>query len=384
MLNISENFTFDALVTDGAQKVALELTRSLGIEGLKVLVVEKSSCKNACIAAKSTFCNKSATITDYESSDFYDLCLRSRTIFPVSTNTIISVMKKAPPEILSKCLLSSNETFKKANNKASVIEIAKKAGVEFPETLLLSHENMPDPGSIRLPAVLKLLDDEGLFLEPSQRYGIVRSVDEIKKVWSRLASFGKDIVAQDYIEGNVYGWSAIYGRDGKMLAGIGHHRLREYPISGGPSTYCESVKNKELETAGRKILDYLRWTGPAMVELKLDKNDGKFKIIEVNPRYWGSLPLARFAGLNLPFLQYQVILGNETAPVKEYGVKTKLKFRAVDLLAALDEFFIAKDKKSYLIKYLLECLNFNIKDGTWSCRDPIPEFYYLLDRIRRK
>ena len=383
MLNISEDFTFDALITDGAQRVALELTRCLGIEGLKVLVVEKKDCKNTCLAAKSVFCNKSAAITDYESSEFYDLCLRSRTIFPVSTNTILAVMKKAPPEILSKCLLPSNETFKKANDKASVIEIAEKVGVRFPETRLYPHDNMPESGNIRLPAVLKFLDDEGLFLEPVQRYEIVRSEDETKKAWSKLASFGKDIVVQDYIQGAAHGWSAIYGSNGKMLAGIGHRRLREYPISGGPSTYCESVKDEQLETAGKKILDYIGWIGPAMVEFKLDKKDGKFKILEINPRYWGSLPLARFAGLNLPYLHYQALTGDADLDSLGYREKTKIKFKAIDLLAALQEFVGTTNKTSYLMKYLLECLNLKINDGIWSWQDPKPGLFYIIDRIKQ-
>lgn len=379
----SKSFTFDALITDGAQRVALELTRCLGLEGLKVLVVEKKNCKSTCLAAKSIFCNKSAIVIDYESNEFYDLCLSSKTIFPVSTNTILSVMKNAPQEILSKCLLPSNEAFKRANDKASVIEIAKKAGIEFPETQFYPYDIMPEPENIRLPAVLKLLDDEGLFLEPVQRYEIVRSVNEIKKAWSKLASFGKNVVVQDYVEGQGYGWSAIYGRDGKMLAGIGHRRLREYPISGGPSTYCESVKDKQLETAGKKILDYLGWTGPAMVEFKLDKNDGKFKILEINPRYWGSLPLARFSAINLPYLHYQALTSDINSNSLGYRENTKIKFKAIDLLAALQEFVSTTNKTSYLMKYLLECLNFKIRDGIWSWRDPKPGFYYLMDRIKR-
>ena len=83
------------------------------------------------------------------------------------------------------------------------------------------------------------------------------------------------------------------------------------------------------------------------------------------------------------FLHYQIIAGKEITPLKEYRVSVKLKFQAIDLLAALKEFVGTTNKTSYLIKYFLECLNFKIKDGIWSWRDPKPGFYYLLDRIRK-
>ena len=47
----------------------------------------------------------------------------------------------------------------------------------------------------------------------------------------------------------------------------------------------------ETSAISEKLLDSLNWNGPAMVEFKLDQNLNEYKLIEINPKLWGSLDL---------------------------------------------------------------------------------------------
>ncbi len=81
-----------------------------------------------------------------------------------------------------------------------------------------------------------------------------------------------------------------------------HHRIREYPVTGGASVCAESFYEEELKGLGMKLLDHLKWEGVAMVEFKKDNKDGKYKLMEINPKLWGSLELAITAGVHFPEL----------------------------------------------------------------------------------
>jgi len=52
----------------------------------------------------------------------------------------------------------------------------------------------------------------------------------------------------------------------------------------------------------------LNYTGVAMVEFKVNYKTGDWVLIEINGRFWGSLPLAVAAGANFPFYLYQMLV----------------------------------------------------------------------------
>lgn len=77
-----------------------------------------------------------------------------------------------------------------------------------------------------------------------------------------------------------------------------HQRLREYPITGGASTAAKTVYHEEAFMHGKKLLDALKWNGPAMVEFKYDPQTNKLALMEINPKFWGSTELGLAAGVN--------------------------------------------------------------------------------------
>jgi predicted ATP-grasp superfamily ATP-dependent carboligase len=84
-----------------------------------------------------------------------------------------------------------------------------------------------------------------------------------------------------------------------MVGGYAHQRIREYPPEGGASACAVSRRDEELRRYADDLLSALDWHGVAMVEFK-DTADGVPKVVEINPKFWGSLDLAIESGLNFP------------------------------------------------------------------------------------
>jgi predicted ATP-grasp superfamily ATP-dependent carboligase len=116
----------------------------------------------------------------------------------------------------------------------------------------------------------------------------------------------------------------LIARQGTVLNAYAYRRLREFPVSGGPSTLRETIDAPELISHAERLMRALDWTGVAMVEFKIDERDGVPRLLEINPRFWGSLELASVAGLNFPLMLYQVTRGQHVEPVKpQLGIRSR-------------------------------------------------------------
>ena len=102
-------------------------------------------------------------------------------------------------------------------------------------------------------------------------------------------------ILQEYVAGHGAGFFALYDH-GEIKRMFMHRRIREYPPSGGPSCCAESFYDERLLDTGKRLLDGLKWHGIAMVECRFDPVENNYKVIEINPKFWGSLELALAAG----------------------------------------------------------------------------------------
>ena len=127
-------------------------------------------------------------------------------------------------------------------------------------------------------------------------------------------------------KGEAFGVSALFNKDSKLRAVFVHKRLREYPVTGGPSTLRESVKNPKVQELGLKLLKALDWVGVAMVEFKVDPRDGEPKLMEINPRFWGSLQLAILSGVDFPYLIYRMAKEGDVKPILDYKIGVRCRW----------------------------------------------------------
>jgi predicted ATP-grasp superfamily ATP-dependent carboligase len=271
-----------------------------------------------------------------------------------------------------------------AMDKSKTLKIAEKLGIPQPKTFY--------PESIY---ELRLIKDQltyPVILKPRKGFGSIG----LKRCYSwkclmrdfRIVSMdhGSPLV-QEFIPagGDAIGVSCLYGYDNKSRAMFTHKRLRQYPIKGGPSTLRESIQNQVAEEMAIKLLDKLNWFGVAMVEFRVDPRDNIPKLMEINPRFWGSLSLPIFAGVDFPYLLYKLVTEGDIEKVSGYKVGVRSRWVGGDFLYLLH----TKNK----IKFLKEFMKFRQKDTLcedFVIDDPVPPLsrvltaLYVLDKKVRK
>ncbi|HAA03119.1 MAG TPA: hypothetical protein DCE18_07085, partial [Syntrophobacteraceae bacterium] len=156
-----------------------------------------------------------------------------------------------------------------------------------------------------------------------------------------------------------------------------HRRLREYPITGGPSTLRESWRHHQAYSDALRLLQDLRFVGVAMVEFKTDIRTGQAKLLEVNPRFWGSLALAVDAGVNFPLLWTRMALGEHVPPVTSY----RLGHRCRWLLPGDILHFLASPNRWHLEPSFFRFRAPDQTDDIIDVRDPLPVLGAILSLL---
>ncbi len=212
-----------------------------------------------------------------------------------------------------------------ACNKAKTLGLAKKLGIPIPKTTFPTRTNFE--ANLPFPVVVK----------PALGSGNVRMFYSDKEVQAYL-KYGlhnaAELVIQERIRGDGYGFFALYKR-GELQTYFMHKRIREIPPTGGPSTAAKSVYEPKLLELGSKILDTLAWHGVAMVEFKRDIETGEFKLMEINPKFWGSLDLAVASGVNFPYLAVCLVTSREL-PARQTYKSLKYCWFPDDLYRAIE------------------------------------------------
>ena len=83
-------------------------------------------------------------------------------------------------------------------------------------------------------------------------------------------------------------------------------------------------KLEKIKKAGQKLIEKLNWDGILMIEYIFDERDNKYKVIEINPRMWGSVLLSEFCGTNFLQKYIDLMLGKieiENKQIKDCSIR---------------------------------------------------------------
>jgi biotin carboxylase len=211
--------------------------------------------------------------------------------------------------------LPDNAALEVAADKLRTLELARALGVPAPMTLLV--HDVPDAlraaQALGYPVVLKPRVSRSYASNGELRRLQVSYADNHQALARAMRSYEGtcQVLLQTYQPGTGHGVELLMHR-GRPLAAFQHRRLREVPVSGGASALRESVSlDQSLYQHAVRLLAELDWTGLAMVEFKVGPQGTK--LMEINGRVWGSLPLAVRCGVDFPYLAAQLHLKGSAA-----------------------------------------------------------------------
>lgn len=394
------------LVTDAHRGSSVSIIRSLGRKGWCVIAAAASTHSPGLYSkyAAEKIIYPSPEDTPHECVQTLLEVARNKAvdlIIPVSANVILP-LSAAREQFEGICQLALPEAsaLEVTVDKLKTIDLAKRLGVPTPRTCLVYTvaEALAQAKEFDWPIVLKPRASQLYYDQTAVESFEVCYAENIEQLTRQMSKFENHcaVLLQEYYKGVGHGVELLT-HQGNLLAVFQHKRLRELPIYGGASAMRESVPlDPVMFGYALKLLKELNWTGLAMVEFKVGTEGPK--LMEINGRVWGSLPLAVFSGVDFPAYLAELYC-NGVAKLQQqtrapYTVGVRARNLELDLFWILSILggrrrypFLPAPSRTQGMKALFEIFNPTYKFDVLSVQDPRPgfvEIYTIMSKSAEK
>lgn len=307
-----------------------------------------------------------------------------------------------------KLLIPDQAAIETVIDKDAVYSLAAGLGIRIPCSVDLNAAQAAEQvrtalDALRFPVVLKwaqpgevipLLRDAAL---PFNKAEYCHARTALDAALARFDPIGRYPLVQEYAAGNGLG-HMIYMHRGEPVLCFQHLREHEWPPEGGYSTQCRSLPasgHAALMAQSVALLRAVGWDGPAMVEYRYDPTTDTAVLMEINGRFWGSLPLAYHSGARFAWLLYKLKGLDEPVPgdsahyregtVCRFGLpETKRLLRILFKPNQIQDRSLHFSPAAELWGYFSYFLKPTNRYYIWSCQDPRPflrDMWGLLTRL---
>ena len=153
-------------------------------------------------------------------------------------------------------------------------------------------------------------------------------------------------------------------------------KIREHPLRFGTATFAQSVLIPELLTEATPLISALSYTGICEIEFMFDERDGHYKLIEINPRTWLWVGLARRCGCDFALMMYNFANGiRQTFPSQyKVGVKWVNLMTDIPYSARLEPWIYAFSGELRAAFHLGKLFSFETRGGIEKIEGPEKRF----------
>lgn len=380
-----------ALVIEGHVQ-GLSNTRSFGELGVPVYVLDVAHC----LAQHSKYCTKYFRCPSFKSFEFVEFLIELahkenlKDWFIICSNDHIVENLSLNAEKLKpyyKFLVPDKDNLYNIINKKNLLEIAKKSGTGIPETCY--YNSIDKANGFRFPLLIK--GNLGLsFYKATHQKAI--QVDSYEQLTSEISYLSKndkvdmnDIMIQELIpfdkESRVVSFTC-FAINGDIKTYWMGKKLREHPIKYGTATCSESIFNSNVLEMAIPLIQSLNYTGTCEVEFMYDKRDNLWKLIEINPRTWLWVGLAKECGVDYAKIMYNYSQGIEQVYPTTYTQGIKWRNYITDFVYS----FIALFKGQIRFIEYIKSFKGESVPAIWSIKDIKPGliFPFMLFYIAKK
>ncbi|MGH2803161.1 MAG: ATP-grasp domain-containing protein [Thermoleophilaceae bacterium] len=294
----------------------------------------------------------------------------ARVVLPGTESALLTLAARrelfAPDVAVGVC---SRSVTAAATDKVVALAVAARAGIDVLACPVLGAEDPVDTAGVRFPAAVKPLRSELPVDGELRRFDATRA-DDRAELLRALAALPDGVgIVQPYVEGHLVTVDGV-AWEGAVVASIQKVGTRTWPTDCGPVSYAKTIPpDPELAEQARALIARLGWSGVFNLQF-IEGREGRF-LIDVNPRFYTSLGLAVAAGVNLPAIWVEALLGGRP---KSPRYRPGVRFRSEDDLRSLAHALVAGGRRSALAGLVPRR---RTTHAVVSLRDPRPSLVLL-------
>lgn len=364
------------LVLNGERRQILPIIKGLAELGCYIVTLNNSKLD---VGYTSRYPNERLIVPqEYLNGDYYSYIRmlaeteRFDVILPLSEETMgLVTLHSEELKQYVRLPIPDRHIFLKAYDKQLTMEICMDNHIPCPITRRTDE------------SIDELIEKVGFPLIAKRR--IENTSKELKIVYDRnqLEDLirSKDIILDEYViqefipqTGKQYNIHLFSDEKGTLVDSLVTEKTRWYPVYGGPSCLCRTVKNTVVQKTCARLLEEINWRSYCDVDMIEDPRDGVPKILEINGRASANIKIMELVGINVAEQMLQLAYG---LPVNSQGnIKEDVRLRS--LFRDILWFIQSKDRFTCKPSW------FSMKrthDVSFSVYDPLPFFSYIVKRI---
>jgi predicted ATP-grasp superfamily ATP-dependent carboligase len=266
--------------------------------------------------------------------------------------------------------------YRVCRDKSKTMEIAAQLNIPHPVTVV--------PSDLAQVRKLACTLTPPLVVKPRLNCGGlgIRYVSDIHQLYDIYCQVHQKypfpIIQEQIPSGEKLDVACLLDENSRALATFVQKEIRSFPLHDGASTVQQSVWRPDLVEITLKFLEKVGWYGIAEAEFIIDPRTNTPLLLEVNPRFWGSLQLAIQSGVDFPFLLYQLAVGEKIEPIHAYKVGQLCR----QVIPHDIMHFLANPNRFHMEPGFFDFFNPDCGYTLFSPDDPGPVLGFLLSCVR--
>lgn len=374
------------IVTNAKNRIAYNIVKSLGQKGIDVHTSDfvPLSMSFASRYSKSHFLYPSPF--KYQKEFIESLIkkikrLKTDVLMPVFEETFLIAKFKTELEQHVRMVIPDYEQILSAHNKDRWKAIADKLHIPVPRSYNATEikNRMVLVKKLHFPVLIKPKQGGGAWgISQINNLEELETIFEqeyyVRKPWERF-------IIQEKIDGETICVAMLF-RKGEYRAKVTYKQLRDYPITGGQATLRMSLHNEQAEDSFQKLLEKLKWHGICQADFIIGRENNIPYLIDINPRFWGSLAQGIASGVDFPNLLYKIAVDGDVEPVKDFKADVMTRWIGGDLRTFFPLLKISRNRLNFTRKFIFPGDGKIFLDDL-SLKDPSPFFIWGIDALFR-
>jgi predicted ATP-grasp superfamily ATP-dependent carboligase len=358
--------------------VSLSVARSLGKKNINFTIFSENI---ESFVHFSKYC-KNSVVSQHE-MEFFSKLSTEDVVYPMNEPTMLQLSKNKN-NLSCSLAFSDYSTLNTVINKTQLMRHAIENNIPCPKTVFIEH-----PDDIKN---LRDIPEFPIVLKPNVGSGgkgitFVNSIQDFNKIGFNFFKQNGPFVLQEKIPFNLkYTVGVICNSDSEIRRACVIKEIRNYPIETGPACYAETVIFPELLNICIKLMNSLNYFGVADIDFLVDSRTGKPSLMEINPRFWGSLQVAINAGVDFPSLLFDLMKNGDIEKSFTYKPGIRCRHLIFNDTRRLLSILKGPYESLYKVKSVADFLTFHPDDGYYifSLDDLEPFRYALRTYLRKK